>query len=210
MVKPLLLILYWSGVFGLLGGSRTMVTMANDRHFVAIALGTAGGINEANLSSYLLAPAGSPDFVALDAGTLLTGLEAAHAQFSTKKKPTACLLFRRQQGDREGRKHLFQREHRLTFPVHGGHELTGEQMVVTKASGRGGEREPRVPPHLGTKGQCRRTRREARQEARRRHEHGVPRMPPRERTEMFLPRANTPQRDILTGAKQLGVFPAIL
>lgn len=45
--------------------------------FVAIALGTAGGLTEANLTSYLLAPFGSTDFVALDAGTVLTGLEQA-------------------------------------------------------------------------------------------------------------------------------------
>jgi 3',5'-cyclic-nucleotide phosphodiesterase len=52
--------------------------MATDPQFVTIALGTAGGLTEANLSSYLLAPAGSTEFVALDAGTLLTGLQ--HAQ----------------------------------------------------------------------------------------------------------------------------------
>jgi 3',5'-cyclic-nucleotide phosphodiesterase len=52
--------------------------MAAAPQFVAIALGTAGGLTEANLSSYLLAPAGSTEFVALDAGTLLTGLQHAN------------------------------------------------------------------------------------------------------------------------------------
>jgi 3',5'-cyclic-nucleotide phosphodiesterase len=52
--------------------------MATEPHFVTIALGTAGGLTEANLSSYLLAPVGSTDYVALDAGTLFTGLEAAN------------------------------------------------------------------------------------------------------------------------------------
>ena len=51
--------------------------MAAEVQFVTIALGTAGGLTEANLSSYLLAPAGSTEFVALDAGTLLTGLHQA-------------------------------------------------------------------------------------------------------------------------------------
>lgn len=48
-----------------------------ETQFVSIALGTTGGLMEANLSSYLLAPAGSVDFIALDAGTLLTGLRQA-------------------------------------------------------------------------------------------------------------------------------------
>jgi 3',5'-cyclic-nucleotide phosphodiesterase len=51
---------------------------AGDFQFVTIALGTAGGLTEADLSAYLLAPTGSTAFVALDAGTLLTGLREAH------------------------------------------------------------------------------------------------------------------------------------
>jgi 3',5'-cyclic-nucleotide phosphodiesterase len=51
---------------------------ANDPQFVTIALGTAGGLTEADLSAYLLAPTDSTAFVALDAGTLLTGLRQAH------------------------------------------------------------------------------------------------------------------------------------
>ena len=50
---------------------------ARQSRFISIVLGTAGGLTEANLSSYLLAPSGSTDFVALDAGTLLTGLRKA-------------------------------------------------------------------------------------------------------------------------------------
>jgi 3',5'-cyclic-nucleotide phosphodiesterase len=45
--------------------------------FIAIPLGTNGGLNEANLSSYLIAPAGSTNFIAFDAGTLLAGLKKA-------------------------------------------------------------------------------------------------------------------------------------
>ncbi len=48
-----------------------------DAAFMAIPLGTKGGLNEADLSSYLLAPAGSTDFIALDAGTLFAGLQKA-------------------------------------------------------------------------------------------------------------------------------------
>jgi 3',5'-cyclic-nucleotide phosphodiesterase len=54
---------------------------------VTIALGTAGGLTEANLTSYLLAPSGTFDFVALDAGTLLTGLEQANRKGSFAKIP---------------------------------------------------------------------------------------------------------------------------
>ena len=58
--------------------ARTMEAMASEHRFVTITLGTAGGLTESNLSSYLLAPIGSTEFVALDAGTLLTGLQQAH------------------------------------------------------------------------------------------------------------------------------------
>src|SRR5262245_5984594 len=51
--------------------------MVTAPQFVTIALGTAGGLTEANLSAYLLAPAGSTEFVALDAGTLFSGLHHA-------------------------------------------------------------------------------------------------------------------------------------
>lgn len=47
--------------------------------FVAIPLGTSGGLHEDDLSAYLLAPKGSADFVALDAGTLNAGLRKAAA-----------------------------------------------------------------------------------------------------------------------------------
>lgn len=47
--------------------------------FVAIVLGASGGLREDNLSSYLLAPKGSTDFIALDAGTLLAGIVKAES-----------------------------------------------------------------------------------------------------------------------------------
>ncbi|MGE0822282.1 MAG: MBL fold metallo-hydrolase [Candidatus Binatia bacterium] len=61
--------------------------MAAEPKFIAIALGTSGGLTESNLTAYLLAPAGSTDFVALDAGTLLTGLEQANRQGSLSLIP---------------------------------------------------------------------------------------------------------------------------
>lgn len=45
--------------------------------FIAIPLGTKGGLIESDLSSYLLAPAGSTNFIALDAGTITSGLQRA-------------------------------------------------------------------------------------------------------------------------------------
>ena len=45
--------------------------------YVTIPLGVNGGLTEDNLSSYLLAPKGDTNFIALDAGTLLAGLRQA-------------------------------------------------------------------------------------------------------------------------------------
>jgi 3',5'-cyclic-nucleotide phosphodiesterase len=45
--------------------------------FKVIPLGVKGGIDESNLSAYLLAPAGSDEFICLDAGTLHFGIQKA-------------------------------------------------------------------------------------------------------------------------------------
>ncbi|HVU58464.1 MAG TPA: 3',5'-cyclic-nucleotide phosphodiesterase [Puia sp.] len=45
--------------------------------FTVIPLGVKGGLDESNLSSYMIAPKGSSDYVCLDAGTLYTGLQRA-------------------------------------------------------------------------------------------------------------------------------------
>ena len=50
--------------------------------FVAVPLGVNGGLTEDNLSAYLLAPKGDPNFIALDAGTLLAGLRQVRIQES--------------------------------------------------------------------------------------------------------------------------------
>jgi cAMP phosphodiesterase len=46
--------------------------------FTWIPLGVKGGLDESNLSSHLLAPIGSNEFIFLDAGTVLAGLQAAN------------------------------------------------------------------------------------------------------------------------------------
>ncbi len=49
--------------------------------FRVIILGCTGGPNETNLSGYLLYPTSDPEqLIALDAGTLLGGIESAHAK----------------------------------------------------------------------------------------------------------------------------------
>lgn len=48
-----------------------------DASFVVVPLGVNGGLTEDNLSSYLLAPKGETNFIALDAGTLFAGLRQA-------------------------------------------------------------------------------------------------------------------------------------
>src|SRR5580693_8195544 len=50
--------------------------------FTVIPLGVKGGLDESNLSSYLVAASGAADFIALDAGTLYTGIRVAIAQGS--------------------------------------------------------------------------------------------------------------------------------
>ena len=47
--------------------------------FAVVPLGVQGGLAEGNLSAYLVAEAGSTDFVCLDAGSLRTGIEKAVA-----------------------------------------------------------------------------------------------------------------------------------
>ena len=45
--------------------------------FRIIPLGVKGGIDESNLSAYMIAPPGSDAYVCLDAGTLHYGIEKA-------------------------------------------------------------------------------------------------------------------------------------
>ncbi|GAB2476217.1 3',5'-cyclic-nucleotide phosphodiesterase [Hymenobacter qilianensis] len=48
--------------------------------FSVVPLGVKGGLDEGNLSAYLVAPAGSSSYVCLDAGTVYSGVEKAVAR----------------------------------------------------------------------------------------------------------------------------------
>jgi 3',5'-cyclic-nucleotide phosphodiesterase len=52
---------------------------AGRRHdaFTVVPLGVKGGLDESNLSAYMVAPAGDEDYVCLDAGTLYAGIQKA-------------------------------------------------------------------------------------------------------------------------------------
>jgi cAMP phosphodiesterase len=50
---------------------------ASAQAFTVIPLGVRGGLDESNLSSYLVASAGNNDFICLDAGTLYSGIRKA-------------------------------------------------------------------------------------------------------------------------------------
>ena len=74
--------LSYKSVFGLLFflcslSSELFATEAENPQFVTIPLGTTGGLSEGNLSAYLLAPIAESDFIALDAGTIFSGLQRA-------------------------------------------------------------------------------------------------------------------------------------
>jgi len=45
--------------------------------FTVVPLGVKGGLDESNLSAYMVAPEGSSDYICLDAGTLYTGIQRA-------------------------------------------------------------------------------------------------------------------------------------
>jgi cAMP phosphodiesterase len=45
--------------------------------FTVVPLGVKGGLDESNLSSYLVAPTGATNYIALDAGTLYSGIRKA-------------------------------------------------------------------------------------------------------------------------------------
>ncbi|HSD06675.1 3',5'-cyclic-nucleotide phosphodiesterase [Flavobacterium sp.] len=52
---------------------------AQKKAFEVVPLGVKGGIDETNLSAYLLAPKNTTDFICLDAGTINAGIEKAIA-----------------------------------------------------------------------------------------------------------------------------------
>ena len=69
-MKPVLtILLFASALFCKTAFSQTS--------FKIIPLGVKGGIDESNLSAYMIAPTGSNDYVCLDAGTLHYGIKKA-------------------------------------------------------------------------------------------------------------------------------------
>lgn len=71
----------------LVGARRATVDHRGD--FVVVPLGVEGGLDESNLSAYLLAVRGDDRWVALDAGTLYAGLRAALARGAFGDAPVA-------------------------------------------------------------------------------------------------------------------------
>ena len=53
------------------------LTLSAQPSFTVIPLGVRGGLDESNLSSYLVAAAGTGDYICLDAGTLYAGIHKA-------------------------------------------------------------------------------------------------------------------------------------
>jgi cAMP phosphodiesterase len=67
MIRKIFVLLFFIGLSQIL----------NAQSFKIIPLGVLGGSDESNLSSYMIAPKGSENYVCLDAGTLKAGLEKA-------------------------------------------------------------------------------------------------------------------------------------
>ena len=67
------------------------VSAQSSASFKVIPLGIKGGIEEDNLSAYMLAPDGSDDYVCLDAGTLNTGIRKAIDRGVLKGTPDEVL-----------------------------------------------------------------------------------------------------------------------
>jgi len=59
---------------------QTNNTSISSNGFKVIPLGVKGGLDESNLSAYLVAASGSDQFICLDAGTIYKGLELAAAK----------------------------------------------------------------------------------------------------------------------------------
>jgi len=59
---------------------QTNISFNSTNGFKVIPLGVKGGLDESNLSAYLVAARGSDQFICLDAGTIYKGLELAAAK----------------------------------------------------------------------------------------------------------------------------------
>jgi cAMP phosphodiesterase len=60
--------------------SSVLCLAQSEKAFKIVPLGVLGGIDESNLSAYMVAPAGSKKYICLDAGTLHYGIEKAIAR----------------------------------------------------------------------------------------------------------------------------------
>ena len=63
----------------------------NKAVFTIVPLGTEGGLNESNLSAYLVAPTGSDKYLCLDAGTIYSGVHKAVLNHIFNKPATAVI-----------------------------------------------------------------------------------------------------------------------
>lgn len=68
-----------------------LIGLANAQTFQVIPLGIRGGSDENNLSSYMLAPVNSKEYICLDAGTIHAGIEKAVTQ-KTFNVPASVVL----------------------------------------------------------------------------------------------------------------------
>ncbi|WP_158827059.1 MBL fold metallo-hydrolase [Mucilaginibacter lacusdianchii] len=75
----MLSVLYKNALLSFLLFIMAATTFAQTRSFQLVPLGVKGGIDESNLSAYLVAPYGSSNYICLDAGTLHAGIEKAIA-----------------------------------------------------------------------------------------------------------------------------------
>jgi cAMP phosphodiesterase len=78
--SPILSIVLYILLMPCAGFAQTGITA----HFKVVPLGVLGGIDESNLSAYMVAPSGTSTYACLDAGTLHYGIEQAisHEVFS--------------------------------------------------------------------------------------------------------------------------------
>src|ERR1700760_1381844 len=71
LLNRILLVVFFSWI------SLPLFAQQTKNVFRLVPLGVKGGIDESNLSAYMLAPQGSNNYVCLDAGTLHYGIEKA-------------------------------------------------------------------------------------------------------------------------------------
>lgn len=64
----------------MIGTRQAEAQEVSSYYFQVVPLGIRGGLDESNLSAYMVAAAGSSDFICLDAGTIRAGLEKAVQQ----------------------------------------------------------------------------------------------------------------------------------